>query len=130
MADNKRGNWQICCGKVERSLQGKYARRSTRAPYQTVVDQDRANLAVAKAQLEKDKSNLAYTKINSERLANLSSTNAISKDAADIAKNNYNQAVAQIAYDEASTRKKRLKHKEHNYLCHQTPHIASSSSAA
>ena len=70
-------------------------------PYQTVVDQDRANLAVAKAQLEKDKSNLAYTKINSERLANLSSTNAVSKDAADIAKNNYNQAVAQIAYDEA-----------------------------
>ena len=71
-------------------------------PYQTVVDRDRANLAVAKAQLEKDKSNLAYMKINSERLANLSSTNAISKDAADIAKNNYNQAVAQIAYDEAS----------------------------
>ena len=70
-------------------------------PYQTVVDQDRANLAVAKAQLEKDKSNLAYTKTNSERLSNLAATNAVSRDAADIARNNYNQAVAQIAYDEA-----------------------------
>jgi HlyD family secretion protein len=50
--------------------------------YQTVVDQDRANLAVAKAQLEKDESILAYTKVNSERLAGLISTNAVSKDAA------------------------------------------------
>jgi len=50
-------------------------------PYQTVVDQDRANLAVAKAQLEKDKSNLAYTKTNSERLSNLAATNAVSRDA-------------------------------------------------
>jgi HlyD family secretion protein len=70
-------------------------------PYQTAVDQDRANLAVAKAQLEKDNSNLVYTKITSERLAGLASTNAVSKDAADNARNNYNQAVAQIAYDEA-----------------------------
>ena len=33
-------------------------------PYQTVVDQDKANLAVAKAQLEKDKASLAYAKLN------------------------------------------------------------------
>jgi HlyD family secretion protein len=54
------------------------------------------------AQLEKDKSNLVYSKINYERLARLASSNAVSRDAVDIAKNNYNQAVAQIAYDEAS----------------------------
>ncbi len=68
------------------SGRGKYARRSTRAPIRLLVDQDRANLAVAKAQLEKDKSNLAYTKTNSERLSNLAATNAVSKDAADIAR--------------------------------------------
>src|ERR1019366_2829440 len=36
-------------------------------PYQIIVDQDKANLAVAKAQLEKDNANLAYAKIVFER---------------------------------------------------------------
>ena len=36
-------------------------------PYQTIVDQDKANLAAAKAQLEKDQANLAYAKVNYER---------------------------------------------------------------
>ena len=36
-------------------------------PYQTVVDQNKANLASAKAQLEKDKANLAYAQLNYDR---------------------------------------------------------------
>jgi HlyD family secretion protein len=32
-------------------------------PYQTVVDQNKADLAMAKAQLQKDKANLAYGKV-------------------------------------------------------------------
>jgi len=71
-------------------------------PYQTVVDQNKANLAVAKATLEKDKANLAYTKIAVDRYANLLQTHAVSQDAFDNAKNAYDQAVAQIAYDEAT----------------------------
>ena len=43
-------------------------------PYQSVVDQSRANLAIAKAQLEKDKASLAYAKINHERQARLFKT--------------------------------------------------------
>ena len=36
-------------------------------PYQTVVDQDTANLAMAKAQLEKDKASLVYAKLTYDR---------------------------------------------------------------
>ncbi len=71
-------------------------------PYQSVVDQNRANLAIAKAQLEKDKASLAYAKINHERQGRLLKSNAVSQDAADIAKNAYDQAQAQITFDDAT----------------------------
>ena len=71
-------------------------------PYQTVVDQSKANLAVAQAQLAKDKANLLYTKVRYERTARLVQTNATSQDAVDAAKSNYEQAEAQILYDEAT----------------------------
>ena len=71
-------------------------------PYQTVVDQNKANLAVAKAQLEKDKANLAYTKLGLDRAAKLIQTNAVSPDTYDSAKSNYDQALATIAFDEAT----------------------------
>jgi HlyD family secretion protein len=71
-------------------------------PYQTIVDQSRANLAVARAQLAKDKANLLYTKVRYERTARLVQTNATSQDAVDAAKSNYEQAEAQILFDEAT----------------------------
>src|SRR5271166_1222798 len=48
-------------------------------PYQTIVDQNKADLAVEKAQLEKDKANLNYTKIAVDRYANLLQTHAVSQ---------------------------------------------------
>ncbi len=71
-------------------------------PYQSIVDQGKANLAVAKAQLEKDKALLTYAKGNLGRLTILVQTNAVSKDAYDNAKSVYDQAVAQITFDEAT----------------------------
>jgi HlyD family secretion protein len=67
-----------------------------------VVDQAKANLAVAKAQLEKDKASLNYAKLAFERAATLVRSDAVSKDAFDSAKSVYDQAVAQIAFDEAT----------------------------
>ena len=55
-----------------------------------------------KPQLEKDKANLAYTKLALARYANLLQTHAVSQDSYDNARNAYDQAVAQIAYDEAT----------------------------
>ena len=71
-------------------------------PFQTVVDQGKANLLVAKAQLEKDKASLTYAKLSFDRAAQLVGTNAISQDAFDIAKSTYEQAKTQLALDEAA----------------------------
>jgi len=71
-------------------------------PYQTVVDQNKANLNAVKAQLEKDKANLAYAKLSYDRMARLAQTNAVSKDSLDNAKNLYDQASAQVGVDEAT----------------------------
>jgi HlyD family secretion protein len=71
-------------------------------PYQSMVDQGKANLAVAKAQLEKDKASLVYAKLSLERHATLVQTSAVSRDAYDNAKSVYDQALAQITFDEAT----------------------------
>ena len=71
-------------------------------PYQSVVDQNKANLAVAKAQLVKDQANFDYAQINYDRNSRLAQTNAISKDTLDIARNALDQARAQIGVDQAT----------------------------
>lgn len=71
-------------------------------PYQSVVDRARANLAVGKAQLQKDQALLAYAEHNFERNTKLVQTNAVSIDAYDNSKSNRDQAEAQIAFDEAT----------------------------
>ena len=71
-------------------------------PYQTVADQATANLAVATAQLEKDKANLAYTDLANQRNQALLKQDSVSKDAADLAKSAFDQATAQVGLDEAS----------------------------
>jgi len=71
-------------------------------PYQTAVDQAKANLAVGKAQLQKDEAALAYAKVNYERNASLVKSNAVSLDAVDSAKSTYEQALAQVAFDQAT----------------------------
>ncbi|MGD0561810.1 MAG: efflux RND transporter periplasmic adaptor subunit [Roseiarcus sp.] len=71
-------------------------------PYQAVVEEATANLALANAQLAKDKANLAYTDLNNQRNQQLLKQDSVSKDAADQAKNAYDQAQAQVGVDTAS----------------------------
>jgi HlyD family secretion protein len=71
-------------------------------PYQSIVDETRANLAVANAQLQKDKASLAYAKRTFERASTLVQNKTVSEDAFDNAKNVYDQALAQITFDEAT----------------------------
>lgn len=71
-------------------------------PYQTVVDQAKANLAIARAQLAKDQAHLTYAQLAFERAARLVVTNIVSKDSYDNAKSTYEQAQAQVAFDEAT----------------------------
>ena len=71
-------------------------------PFQTIVDQDNANLLVARAELEKDRASLVYAKLSFDRAAQLVKTNAVSQDALDMAKSTYEQAQTQISLDEAT----------------------------
>ena len=75
-------------------------------PYQTVVDQAAANLATAKAQLVKDQANLAYTQSVDARDAKLLLIGGVSQETADVAHNAYEQARAQITFDEATIRQR------------------------
>jgi HlyD family secretion protein len=71
-------------------------------PYQSVVDQDKASLNVAQAQLVKDMANLAYADISERRQAKLWARQATSQDSYDVALNARNQARAQVALDRAT----------------------------
>ncbi len=71
-------------------------------PYQTAVDQARANLDIAKAQLIKDQASLTYARATFDRYATLVKTSAVSADAYDSARSTFEQAQAQVAYDQAS----------------------------
>ena len=93
---------QLQCDYNTQVKQGQICAKIDPRPYQSVVDEAKANLGVANAQLEKDKAGLAYAKITYERQARLLQTNAVSKDTVDNAKNVYDQALAQINLDQAT----------------------------
>jgi len=76
-------------------------------PYQVIVDQDTANLATAESQLEKDRAGLAYAKINYERDSRLLGRGIVSQDTVDSDKSTYGQAAAQVKLDEATIEQRR-----------------------
>jgi HlyD family secretion protein len=65
------------------------------------VEQDRAGVTSARAQLVKDRANLAYAKASVSRLANLLALHAISRDTYEVAASALDQARAQVALDAA-----------------------------
>jgi HlyD family secretion protein len=71
-------------------------------PYQVIVEQDRAAVATAEAQLLKDQANLAYAQVNEKRQGNLLVKQATSQDSYDVARNAFDQAKAQVALDQAA----------------------------
>ena len=93
---------QLSCDFNTKVTQGQVCAKIDPRPYQTVVDQDTANLASARAQLDKDLASLAYAKITAARYARLLKQDSASKDAADSAQNTYAQAQSQIELDRAS----------------------------
>ena len=93
---------ELSCDYNTQVKKGQVCAKIDPRPYQSVVDQNRANLAVAKAQLEKDKANLTYTKLALDRAGILVQTHAVSQDSYDSAKSTYDQALAQITFDQAT----------------------------
>lgn len=93
---------QLFCDYNTEVKQGQVCAQIDPRPYQSAVDQANANLAIAKAQLEKDKAALAYAKLAFDRASKLVQTSAVSQDTVDNARNTYDQAKAQITFDEAT----------------------------
>ena len=96
----------LSCDYNTRVHKGQLCAKIDPKPYQVIVDQDQADLDVAKAQLVKDQANVVYTKITHERYDLLFSEDSISHDAADAALNAYNQAVALVDLDVAQIAQK------------------------
>ena len=76
-------------------------------PFQLIVDQDRAMVVNAEAQLRKDQASLAYAKIAYERDRPLVAEGTVAQDTVDSEKSAYDQAVAQIGLDQAAISDKR-----------------------
>lgn len=93
---------QLSCDYNTRVKQGQICAKIDPRMYQATVDQDKANLDVAKAQLAKDKASLAYAEITYQRNAGLAKRQYASQEAADSAKSAYEQAKAQVALDQAT----------------------------
>ncbi len=96
----------LSCDYNTRVNKGQLCAKIDPKPYQVVVDQDQAELDVAKAQLVKDRANVVYTKINHERNDLLFGEDSTSHDAVDLALNAYNQSVALVDLDVASIAQK------------------------
>lgn len=71
-------------------------------PFQLIVDQDKAAVGVAEAQLNKDKAALVYAKSAWERDAKLLAEGSVSQDTVDSEKSTMDQTIATIALDEAT----------------------------
>ena len=93
---------QLYCDYNTAVKAGQICARIDPRPYQTVVSQSQANLEMAKAQLEKDTANLTYAKLSYQRNFDLAKRQFGSQDAADSARNLFDQAQAQIAVDQAT----------------------------
>jgi HlyD family secretion protein len=93
---------QIDCDFNTKVKKGQLCAKIDARPYQTIVEQNQANVATARAQLLKDQADLAYAQINERRYASLKAQNATSRDSYDVAVNALNQARAQVAVDRAT----------------------------
>jgi HlyD family secretion protein len=93
---------EINCDYNTKVTKGQICAKIDPRPYQSVVDQNTANLEQAKAQLEKDRASLTYAQLNHDRSSRLAETNAVSRDALDISRNALDQARAQVGLDQAT----------------------------
>ncbi len=93
---------QVLCDYNTTVKKGQLCAKIDPRPYQIVVDQDRANLSMSKAQLAKDQTNLTYAKVSYDRAVALGKRGIDTQDAVDAALSAYNQAKAQVDVDQAT----------------------------
>jgi HlyD family secretion protein len=93
---------EVLCDENMRVKKGQICARIDPRPFQAEVDQDRASLGTANAQLEKDEASLTYASGLARRYKELFARNAVSQDQVDNVVANAAQARAQVDLDRAS----------------------------
>ena len=96
----------VSCDYNTHVVKGQLCAQIDPRPYQTVVDQDQANLASARAQLQKDQTAAQYAQLAYSRNADLSTRGLISQDALDQAKTTAAQAAAQVKLDQTEVQQR------------------------
>ncbi len=97
----------IACDFNTQVKAGQLCARIDARPYQAVVDQAKANLISAEAQLRKDRASLVYAKLNYDRDLGLRKTGVVSQNDVDIDKSAHDQAAALVQLDEAAIEQRR-----------------------
>ncbi|HJU24750.1 MAG TPA: biotin/lipoyl-binding protein [Casimicrobiaceae bacterium] len=90
------------CDYNTRVKKGQICARIDARPFKAAVDQAKAALATAGAQLSKDQATFAYAKTSFERDDGLLARGIVSQDTVDNARSAYGQAQAQIELDRAT----------------------------
>ena len=96
----------LTCDYNTRVRKGQLCAKIDPKSYAVVVEQAQADLTAARAQIVKDQANVVYTKIAHSRADRLLAEDSGSHDVADIARNSYDQAVAQVRLDAAAIQQK------------------------
>ena len=97
----------IACDFNTQVKAGQLCARIDARPYQAIVDQAKANLISAEAQLRKDRASLVYAKLNYDRDLGLRKTGVVSQNDVDIDKSAHDQAAALVELDEAAVEQRR-----------------------
>jgi len=93
---------ELTCDYNTRVHKGQRCAKIDPRPYQSALDQDRANLAAANAQLAKDQTTAAYAKASYDRAASLFDRSLVSQDDLDSAKSTCDAQTAQVDVDRAA----------------------------
>jgi HlyD family secretion protein len=96
----------VTCDFNTRVVKGQQCAKIDPRPYETVVAQDQANLAAARAQLQKDQVSLQYAQITYRRNADLKQRGIVSQDVVDQAKSAADEARAQVALDRTAVQQR------------------------
>lgn len=96
----------VSCDYNTHVVKGQLCAQIDPRPYQTVVDQDLANLATAQAQAQKDQTAAQYAQLAYSRNADLGKRGLVSQDALDQAKTTADQAAAQVKLDQTEVKQR------------------------
>jgi HlyD family secretion protein len=97
---------EVSCDYNTHVTKGQLCAQIDPRPYQTVVDQDEANLAAARAQLEKDQTAAQYAALTYARNSDLGSRGLVPQDTVDQSKAAADQARAQLELDTTEVRQR------------------------